>query len=72
MEPHAVWSGSVSSADEAAARRWDDLRVDDYLRFHFGVEPVLAAEPLTPRDDAEPDDDEQFAAYMRQHFPTAL
>jgi hypothetical protein len=54
-------------------REHEARRVEEYVRLRFGVEPtedrsgLLASEPTaTP---AEPDEDEQFAAYMRRYYP---
>ena len=53
-----------------AARQYDDRLVDDYVRYHFRVEPPSA---LTARlgeaGQPESTEDEQFEQYMRTHFP---
>jgi hypothetical protein len=69
VEPRAHREGRMSKRKDAASQRLDDLRVDDYVRFHFRREPVLPPDPLPARDDPAPSEDEQFAAYMRRHHP---
>ena len=66
------------------AQRKDDAAVDDYVRFHFRVEPDDEPAPTVPttsttqaypnvhqgaRQTAEPNEDVEFNAYMRMHFP---
>ena len=55
-----------AAESQAAIRASDDAAVDAYLRHHCGVEPP---EGLRAPTDQPSNEDEQFDAYMRTHFP---
>lgn len=59
----------MSAPDGDDAAREEAAAVDRYLRHRFGVEPVAGAPASATIESGEPDEDEQFAAYMAQHFP---
>ncbi len=57
---------------ESETQRADDRLADEYCRRYFGVEPIDATRAGVDPDGArQGDEDELFAAYMRQHFPRA-
>jgi hypothetical protein len=61
---------SLYDPQQGEAARRDDRLVDEYVRYHFGVEPPEA--PAAGQDESvpqAPSEDESFEAYMRTHFP---
>lgn len=59
----------MSAPDEKDAAQWEDERYAGVMRRRFGVEVDRRATAPPPRESDEPDEDEQFAAFMDRHFP---
>jgi hypothetical protein len=64
---------SASDLDRFSTDGVDEAIVDDYVLRRFGIEPredrsgLFTGRPAPTSDD--PEEDDQFEAYMRRHFP---